>query len=66
MKRTQSSVRSAQVISVIQTKSVEGIGTEDDPNRIVTQYWDADGTLLVVNDPFIQNVLLPSLSPPVQ
>mgnify|MGYP001036109087 CR=1 FL=1 len=66
MKRTQSSVRSAQVISVIQTKSVEGTGTEDDPNRIVTQYWDADGTLLAVNDPFIQDVLLPSLSPPVQ
>lgn len=40
-------VRSAQVISVIRTESRTGAGTEENPNRIVTQYWSTDGELLL-------------------
>ena len=47
-------VRSAQVISVIRTESRTGAGTEDNPNRIVTQYWSTDGELLAVHDPLIR------------
>lgn len=37
---------SARVIFVIETKSKQGIGTENDPIREVVQYWDVDGNLL--------------------
>lgn len=37
---------SAKVIQVIVTKSLEGIGTEEDPCKIQTRYWSLDGTLL--------------------
>lgn len=42
---------SARVIQVIETKTLRGIGTEEDMCRQVTQYWDFDGTLLAENDP---------------
>lgn len=38
--------RSVKVIQVIETKSVRGIGTEKDPVREVTQYWDFEGKFL--------------------
>ena len=41
---------SARVISVIETKSLRGRGTEDDVSRIVIQYWDFEGNLLAEND----------------
>lgn len=41
----------ASVIQVIQTKSMRGIGTQEDKVRIVTQYWSLDGKLLAENDP---------------
>ena len=41
----------AQVIQVIETKSLRGEGTQDDLCRIVTQYWDFDGNLLAEKDP---------------
>ena len=41
---------SAQVIRVIETKSLRGIGTEEDPARIVTQYWDFKGNQLAEAD----------------
>lgn len=37
---------SARVIQVIETRSLIGCGTPDDPARIATQYWDFDGNLL--------------------
>lgn len=40
----------ARVISAIETKALRGAGTEDDPVRIVKQYWDFDGNLLAEND----------------
>lgn len=41
----------AKVISVIETQSLRGAGTEKDPCRIVTQYWDFEGKKLAENDP---------------
>lgn len=40
----------AKVIPVIETKALRGIGTEENPCRIVTQYWDFKGNLLAEND----------------
>ena len=42
---------SAKVISVIETRSLRGRGTSDDPCREVIQYWDFEGNLLAENDP---------------
>lgn len=42
---------SAKVIQVIQTKALAGVGTEDDPCRIMIQYWDIEGNLLAEYDP---------------
>lgn len=41
---------SARVIQVIETKALRGAGTEKDPVRIVTQYWDFEGKLLAEDD----------------
>lgn len=43
-------VKEAKVIHVIETKSVRGLGTEKDPARVVTQYWDLDGKFLAEMD----------------
>ena len=37
---------SARVIQVIETRSIEGRGTPDDPCRVIIQYWETDGNLL--------------------
>jgi hypothetical protein len=42
---------SAKLIYAIETKALRGLGTEEDPVRIVTQYWDMRGKLLAENDP---------------
>ena len=39
-------VKGAKVIQVIETKAMRGLGTEKDPARVVTQYWDLDGKFL--------------------
>lgn len=39
-----------QVIEVICTKSLIGMGTEEDPVRVIIQYWSFDGKLLAYND----------------
>ena len=41
---------SAKVISVIVTRALKGLGTENDPVREVIQYWDFDGNLLAEHD----------------
>ena len=41
----------ARVIQVIVTKAKRGLGTEKDPARDVTQYWDLDGNFLAESDP---------------
>ncbi len=42
----------AKVIQVIETCSLRGKGTDDDPCRNVKQYWDFDGKLLAESDPY--------------
>ena len=41
----------ARVIQVIETKSLRGVGTENDKCRMVTQYWDFEGNMLAEKDP---------------
>lgn len=41
---------SAKVISVIQTESLKGAGTDKDPVILVKQYWSFEGKLLAEND----------------
>ena len=41
---------SAKVIQVIETTAKRGLGTEKDPVRIVTQYWDLNGQFLAESD----------------
>lgn len=43
----------AKVIQVIETISLKGSGTDDDPARVVKQFWSFDGELIAENDPFI-------------
>jgi nuclear transport factor 2 (NTF2) superfamily protein len=45
-------VDSAKVIQVIETQSLRGRGTEEDPCRLVKQYWDFDGEKLAERDSF--------------
>lgn len=40
----------AKVIKVIQTKSLLGLGTKEDPARYIYQYWDFKGRLLASHD----------------
>lgn len=40
----------ARVILVIETKALRGEGSNEDPCRIVTQYWDLQGNLLAEGD----------------
>lgn len=41
---------SAKVIQVIETKAKRGLGTEKDPVREITQYWDFKGNFLAESD----------------
>ncbi len=43
-------MNSAKVIQVIETKSTRGKGTDADPVRQVTQYWDFEGNLIGEKD----------------
>ena len=47
---------SAKVIFVIETRSLLGKGTEDDPCRELIQYWDLFGKLLAEHDPFSETL----------
>ena len=42
--------KSARVMQVIETMAQRGLGTEKDPVRIVTQYWDLEGNFLAETD----------------
>lgn len=44
-------IKSVQVIQVIEISFKKGSGTEKDPNRIVTQYWNQNGEMIAENDP---------------
>ena len=44
-------VDSARIRNVIETKTLRGEGTEEDPCREVTQYWSLVGKFLAEYDP---------------
>ena len=44
---------SARALEVIETMAVRGSAIEDEPRRVVIQYWSKDGTLLAEHDPAI-------------
>ena len=46
-------VDSVKVIQVIETRSARGSGSENQPIRIVIQYWSLEGDLLAENDPIM-------------
>ncbi len=51
-------MNSAKVIEVIVTDILRrGEGIEGDPIRIITQYWDSEGNLLVEDDPLTKERL---------
>lgn len=54
MKKYDDSV-SARVIQVIETISVRGKGTVNDPMRPVRQYWSFDGKLLADDDEVLRD-----------
>lgn len=48
----------AKVIKVIQTMSLLGLGTKEDPIRYVYQYWDFKGNLLASHDTLDDNEVI--------
>lgn len=45
----------AEVIQVIKTASLLGLGTKEDPARYIYQYWDFEGNLLAIHDTLEDN-----------
>lgn len=41
-----------EMIEVIHTEATRGEGTNENPVRVVHQYWDKDGKLLAENDEY--------------
>lgn len=41
-----------ELVEVIHVEAARGKGTEEDPARIVHQYWSRDGVLLAEKDDF--------------
>lgn len=48
----------AEVMQVIKTKSLLGLGTEKDPVRYIHQYWDFKGNLLASHDTLDDNEVI--------
>lgn len=48
--------RGARLISVIEVRVCVGSGTEENPKRIITEFWSIDGKLLAVNDPQVVSI----------
>ena len=44
-------IKSVRTVQLIEVAFKRGSGTEKDPNRIVTQYWDENGDLIAEHDP---------------
>ncbi len=41
---------SARLVTLIETKAIQGYGTADDPVRLKTQFWDFNGNLVAEID----------------
>lgn len=47
----------AKVIQVVETRAVIGNGTENDPTRLIIEYWSLDGKKLATNDPYLSGLI---------
>ena len=45
----------AKIVKLIRTAAPMGAGTEDDPVRLVYQYWSLDGKLLFTGDDYLNS-----------
>lgn len=54
-------IKSVRTVQLIEVAFKRGSGTEMDPNRIVTQYWDENGDLIAEHDPEHYELLLDAL-----
>lgn len=59
--RKNNSVKKAKVISVVQVEAKIGTGTKEDPVRNAIQYWDLEGNLLFILDPYASEVPEPCI-----
>lgn len=45
--------QSAELMEVIRVKTSVGKGTDEDPCRIISEFWSKEGKLLATNDPML-------------
>ncbi len=55
----KSNVNTVELIEVIKTESVCGKGTEEDPVRVVIEYWSLEGELLARVDTYEEAIKRP-------
>lgn len=47
-------VREVKIMEVIHVVSFEGEGTEENPARLINEYYSKEGTLLATNDEWLE------------
>lgn len=47
-------VREVKMMEVIHVVSFEGEGTEENPSRLINEYYSKEGTLLAINDEWLE------------
>lgn len=45
---------SVQIVEMIKTETVVGVGTENNPVRTVVQYWDKQENLICTKDDYLE------------
>jgi len=53
--RAKNFAQNAEVLQAIRTSATAGNGTEENPHRIIHQYWSLDGNLLAVRDEWLDS-----------
>ncbi|HEM3632574.1 hypothetical protein [Streptococcus suis] len=48
-------VKSVKPVLLIEVTTLRGVGTKDDPSRVVIQYWDYNNNLIFELDPTENN-----------
>ena len=52
--KKSSHVREVKMMEVIHVVSFEGEGTEENPARLINEYYSKEGTLLATNDEWLE------------
>lgn len=50
----QRGVDSVKVVTLIETTTLIGSGSKEDPHRNLVQYWNMEGTLIAETDSFLE------------